>query len=332
MALEALPLVSLGVPVFNGEKDLSRCLESLLKQDYPNLEIVISDNGSTDGTSRIAEQYSRADPRVKYFRAERNRGSVWNFNRVFELSSGEYFAWTSHDDEREPSFVSACVERLEQDPDAVLSPGRVAVSLDPGDEILYVTHFDSFAGPSDVVARYREALSRLPPPAFYGLYRSSAIRKTKLFQPVIGTDLAFLHELVIHGPLAPIPRVMMRYRARESWSTIDQDAHTYLGVGAKPWWYVPFVVLFVDQGSRLLHAPIPSGLKMRLGAVLVRHQAQELARKVFIKSVGAICPRRYHERLARTICHRWFTNPNITVSREDMFFERVCKPQLGWWR
>jgi len=66
--------------------------------------------------------------------------------------------------------------------------------------------------------------------------------------------------------------------------------------------------------------------------VLVRHQARELARKVLIKTGGAVCPKRYQERLARTICRCWFTNPNVTVNREDVFFQRVCKPQLGWWR
>lgn len=332
MPSEPLPLVSLGVPVFNGEKELARCLDSLLRQDYPNLEIVISDNGSTDRTPQIGERYTRIDSRVRYFRAELNRGLVWNFNRVFELSSGKYFAWTSHDDEREPSFVSMCVERLEQQQDAVLSTGRVAVSIEPSDEIVYVAHFDNFAGQADAVTRYREALTSLPPPAFYGLYRSSAIGRTRLFQRVLGTDLAFLHELVIHGPLVPVPEVLMRYRARPSWNNVDQDARAYLGVDSKPWWYVPFVVLFLDQCSRLVHAPIPAHVKVRLGAVLVRHQGRELARRVVIELAGAVCQERYKERLARTICHRWFTNPNVTVIREDVFFERVCKPQMGWWR
>lgn len=327
-----LPLVSLGVPVFNGELLLSRCLDSLLKQDYPNLEIVISDNGSTDRTPEIGERYSRSDSRVKYFRAERNRGLPWNFNRVFELSSGSYFAWTSHDDEREPSFVSLCVDRLERRQDAVLSSGRVAVSIDPYDDVVYEAHFENVSGQADAVTRYRDALTSLPPPAFYGLYRSSAIRKTRLFQEVVGTDLAFLHELIIHGPLVPIPEVLMRYRARATWTTIDQDAGTFLGVAGKPWWYQPSVVLFVDQCSRLVYAPIPAGVKLRLAGVLVHHQSRELARKAFIKIAGAVCSERYRERLARTLCHRWFTSPNVTVSREDVFFQRVCKPQLGWWR
>lgn len=332
MGSTPIPLVSLGVPVFNGEEQLARCLDSLLKQDYPNLEIVISDNGSTDRTPQIAEQYARIDSRVRYFRAESNRGLVWNFNRVFELSSGKYFAWTSHDDEREPSFVSRCVESLERHQDAVLSPGRVAVSIEPHDDVIYVAHFESFAEQADAVTRYRDALTAVPPPAFYGLYRSSAMRKTRLFQEVVGTDLAFLHELAIYGPFAPVPEVLMRYRARATWNSIDQDARAFLGLDRKPWWYQPFFILFLDQCSRLIHAAIPAGIKLRLGAVLVGYHLRESGRKVFIKIAGIVCPYQYKERLARALCRRWFTNPNVTVNREDVFFHRVCKPQLGWWR
>ena len=84
------PLVSIGLPVFNGEKSLSNALNSLLKQDYANLEIIISDNGSTDRTSQICKDFMQKDSRIKYYRSSENRGSNWNFNRVFELSSGKY--------------------------------------------------------------------------------------------------------------------------------------------------------------------------------------------------------------------------------------------------
>lgn len=332
MGSERRPLVSLGVPVFNGEKGLARCLDSLLRQDYPNLEIVISDNGSVDDTPHIAERYCRLDSRVKFVRAEMNRGAPWNFNRVFELSSGTYFAWAAHDDERETSFVSECVSRLEEHPDAVLCTGHAAVSIDSSDEVLYVTRFDTFNGCIDVVDRYREALLRLPPTAIYGLYRSSAVRKTKLFQPAIATDMAFIRELIIHGPIVQVPKILFRYRARESWNTIDQDARMFLGVDRKPWWYVPFLVLFLNQSSRLVQAPIPLGVKVRLGWVLCRHQASEVALKVVLRIAGAACPTRHKEPLGRVLHRRWFANPNIEVGNADRYFERVGKPQLGWWR
>ena len=332
MKRDCHPLVSIGVPVFNGEAGLARSLDSLLSQDYPNLEIVVSDNGSTDSTWHIAERYSRADGRVKAFRADRNRGAPWNFNRVFELSSGEYFAWAAHDDERDPSFVSACVEQFEREPRAVLCSGYAAVSIDPSDEILYVARCDSLVGLPDVVERYREALRRLPPTAIYGLYRSSALRKTRLFEPVIATDIAFVQELVMYGAIVQVPKVLFSYRARTTWNTIEQDAWMFLGTSGKPWWYVPFVMLFLNKCSRLVLADIPLHLKLRLGTVLVVDQMAEMGVKIMLKMVGAVCPRAQREQVGRLLYGRWLANPNLVVNNEELFFERVCKPQLGWWR
>lgn len=332
MELDRYPLVSVGVPVFNGESGLSHCLDGLLSQDYPHLEIIISDNASTDATQSICERYARIEPRVKYLRADKNRGSGWNFNRVFELSSGEYFMWAAHDDEREPSFVSACVERLEQCPDAVLCQARTAVFIEGRDETLYRAGLDSFEGRIGLAERYRETLKRFPATALYGLYRSSAMRATKLFQNVIATDLAFIQELSIHGRFVQVPRVLFRYRARKTWNTIHQDARTFLGIERKPWWYPPFLLLFVNNSKRLGDAPIPAGAKLRLWIALAVHEARQLAFKAMLKIAGALCPEESKEKLGRALYTRWMHNPNIEVVSADLFFQRVCKPQLGWWR
>ena len=69
MEMENYPLVSIGMPVFNGEKGLANAIVSILKQDFPNLEIVISDNTSTDATPEICRDYTAKDPRVKYYRS-----------------------------------------------------------------------------------------------------------------------------------------------------------------------------------------------------------------------------------------------------------------------
>src|SRR6266699_1696184 len=117
----ALPLVSLGLPVYNGEQFLVACLDSLINQTYPRLEIVISDNASTDATQRICEEYARRDRRILYVRADHNGGSVWNHRRVLELSAGTLFRWCGADDIIAPEFIQACVEMLLAQPDAVLA-------------------------------------------------------------------------------------------------------------------------------------------------------------------------------------------------------------------
>ena len=82
------PLVSIGMPVYNGERYLEKSLVALLDQDYGNFELIISDNASTDRTPEICRAFVAKDGRVSYSRNDTNIGAVKNFNRAFELSSG----------------------------------------------------------------------------------------------------------------------------------------------------------------------------------------------------------------------------------------------------
>ena len=178
------PLVSIGVPVFNGEKGLAGALDSLIGQDYTNLEIIISDNGSTDATLKICGEYVQKDSRVRYCRSEENLGAIWNFNRVYELSSGKYFMWAAHDDSRDKSFVRECVEKMEQFPNAVVCHAQTEMFVEGHEEMLCLAHLDSFKGVTELMERYRETLRHVSPTIVYGLFRSSAMRKAKSLQRV----------------------------------------------------------------------------------------------------------------------------------------------------
>jgi glycosyltransferase involved in cell wall biosynthesis len=325
------PLVSVGVPVYNGEAGIGRALDGLLRQDYANLQIVISDNASTDSTPEICRRYAELDGRVKYVRSDRNRGSSWNFNRVLELSSGEYFMWAAHDDVRDPGFVSKCVAKLEREPDAVLCQSRTAMFIEGNSELLCTAHLDSFNGITDVVARYQETLKRFPATAFYGVYRTSAVRKTKVFQREIATDVAFIQELSIQGRFIQVPEVLFHYFGRPRWNTVDQDYRAIFGVDRKPWWYLPFVVLFRSHWTRIASAAIPMRTKVRLWGVLLRHELGQSMLKVAIKA-GRLSPDVWKERLGRAIYWRWMHSPNVEVACEALFVERVIKPKIGWWR
>lgn len=332
MAYEKTPLISIGVPVFNGEKGLARALDSLLQQDYTNLEIIISDNGSTDSTSEICEKYVLKDARIKYYRIEENLGSIFNFNRVFELSSGKYFMWAAHDDRREPSFVSACFEKMEQCPDAALCQTHTAMFIEGREEMLCIAHLDSFEDVPGLIGRYQETLKHFPATAIYGLYRSSAMRKTLMFQKVIATDLAFIQELSIYGEFVQVPKVLFNYFGREKWNTVDQDYRAFLGKDKKPWWYLPFVVLFCNHLKRVGYAAMPLGIKLRLGFVLIEHETRQLVLKILIKLAGRLCPEKWKKKLGCAIYWRWMHPANVQVGCSVLYLERVIKPRLGWWR
>src|SRR5688500_17690003 len=99
------PRVTVGVPVYNGEKLLAAALDSLLAQTYRNFKVIISDNASTDGTREIGESYARKDERVVYTRNEKNIGAAGNLNRLVALADTPYFKWAAYDDLIAPTFL-----------------------------------------------------------------------------------------------------------------------------------------------------------------------------------------------------------------------------------
>lgn len=115
------PLVSVGLPVHNGAAFLAEALDGLLAQEHSRLEILVSDNASTDGTQEIAEGYAARCENILYRRSPENIGALGNFQLVLDAAVGDYFMWAAHDDLRDPPFVEAMVRRLEEDPTAVLA-------------------------------------------------------------------------------------------------------------------------------------------------------------------------------------------------------------------
>jgi glycosyltransferase involved in cell wall biosynthesis len=118
---ERKPLITIGMPVYNGEKYLTAALDSLSSQDYKDIEILILDNASTDNTRIICSAFTKKDPRIKYQRNEKNIGIINNFNRVLQMSDSEYFMWAAYDDLWAQTFVSTLLEVLEKHKDAVLA-------------------------------------------------------------------------------------------------------------------------------------------------------------------------------------------------------------------
>ncbi|MGI8654648.1 MAG: glycosyltransferase [Pyrinomonadaceae bacterium] len=207
------PAVSIGMPVYNGERYLRAAIDSLLAQDYSDFELTISDNASEDKTEAICREYAARDPRIRYYRAEKNMGAVWNFNRVFELSRGEYFMWAAFDDLRDPQYIEQCVNALEKHPAAVLCCTDVQVIDEEGRE---VDESIVSRGIRPIGATRRERVSALARAIFwydiYGLIRSRALAQTRMALPVWGFDVILVLELCLLGEVIAIPKKLFLYR------------------------------------------------------------------------------------------------------------------------
>lgn len=209
------PRVSIGLPVYNGEKYLREAIESVLAQTFKNFELIISDNTSTDSTAEICRYYAKEDPRVKYFRNERNLGAARNFNRVFELSSGEFFKWLAADNAIEPQFLARCVDLLDNDPTVALACTKY-VQRDEFTNTLRNIDVDHNLRCPIAHKRFREVIDKivgrngnLP---IWGLVRSSILNQTHLIRPFIGSDDCLLIELALNGKFAQVSEYLKRLR------------------------------------------------------------------------------------------------------------------------
>ena len=207
------PRVSIGLPVYNGERFVSKAIDSLLAQTFRDFEIIICDNASTDGTEDICRRYANRDKRISYHRNSENIGAAANFNLTFELASGEYFKWAADDDLCAPDLLMRCVEVLDKDPSVVLCQSEV-VFIDEDGQIIKA--YDSKLhniGSSDPHLRFSD-LIRTDHWCFdvFGLIRSDALRQTPLIGAYASSDRNTLAALSLLGRFHRIPEYLFYSR------------------------------------------------------------------------------------------------------------------------
>jgi glycosyltransferase involved in cell wall biosynthesis len=220
-----LPIVSIGLPVFNGEDYLEAALDSLLAQTYTDFEIVLCDNASSDRTPEICQTYAAKDARIRYYRNPHNIGAAENFDRVFQLSRGKYFKWAAHDDLCKPTFLERCIEVLDHDLSVVLcmsEAGRIdwAGNEQPpkGDSPRPINSWE-------VTERFEAiVLKTFWSYEIFGLIRSSALKKLNLQRTNYGSDRVILAELSLQGRLVHVPEMLFFRRFHLKQSTCMQSA------------------------------------------------------------------------------------------------------------
>src|SRR5258706_15414830 len=206
------PRVSIGLPVYNGERYLRRALDSILAQDFKDFELIISDNASTDQTAVICREYGKRDSRIRFYQNDTNIGADPNHNRVFELARAQYFKWAAHDDECMPGLLGRCVEALDRSPEVVLAYPKAEL-IDENNQVMAINSSliaSDYTRPHRRLARvlYRVVWS-IPG---YGLHRSEALRKTRLVDSFVSSDYILFAELAMLGRIVEVPEVLFRRR------------------------------------------------------------------------------------------------------------------------
>ena len=212
------------MPVYNGEPYIGAALSSLLAQSFGDFELIVSDNASTDGTAEVCRAFATRDVRVKYSRSAENKGSAWNFNRVFELSTAPYFMWAAHDDLWDRCYVQRCVELLEAVPDAVLCSTRAAAIGSDGQWLKDLRMGPDLASDSPAERFRRFLVGSTAFHSFFGLMRTEAVRKTSLLRSCDGADELLLANLTLLGKSCEVPECLFYNRETSSRASRAYDA------------------------------------------------------------------------------------------------------------
>jgi glycosyltransferase involved in cell wall biosynthesis len=221
------PTLSVGLAVRNGKEVVGRCIESVLSQDFTDLELVICDNVSDDGTITLLEGYARSDPRIVLSVNEMNIGSHRNMSRVLDLSRGTLFRWISADDWLEPDCLSACVRALESHPDAIGVTTWFTIHTADGLS-RYEEYRGEFPTSPDPARRFERMLwffhagdAKYDP--VYGMYRRERLTRARPLRPSERNDWLLSAELALLGPIINVEK-RLAHRTREYPVGIDRDA------------------------------------------------------------------------------------------------------------
>lgn len=280
------PRLSIGLPVYNGDHFLKEILDAILAQTFEDFELLISDNASTDRTQEICQVYAARDKRIKYYRNELNIGGHRNFNRVFELATGEYFKWAAHDDICAPQFLERCVEVLDRNPSVVLCYTKIKVIDEQGtilnkncDENPLLTN-----SPKSQVRFRNLIIESFSKPyrglQLYGVMRRSILADTALLGDYSGADLVLIARLVLIGQFYQIPEYLFFNREHSQRSTRAMSS-PYL----RTTWFDPTIKqgklvfpkwrIFFEHLDSIKHASLSLGEKihcyLHLGTWLSKH-------------------------------------------------------------
>jgi glycosyltransferase involved in cell wall biosynthesis len=218
--ITAPPLVSVGLPVRNAETTIADVVGSVLAQDHENLELVITDNASTDDTETVCRELARGDARIVYCRQPENIGLLPNFVFAMYRAQGEYFRWIGDDDWLATDYVSRCLAALTARPDAVLATTFLEYTGPDGETADLVAYDPTPLASADPVDRVSAMLDALNAHEFvvdplYALMRRDrvvAIPRRNMFQE----DQAYAVKLALAGPWTHVPAVLAGRNVREA--------------------------------------------------------------------------------------------------------------------
>jgi glycosyltransferase involved in cell wall biosynthesis len=203
----AAPRVTVGVPVYNGARFLGETLDALRAQSLRDIEVIVADNASTDGSLEIAEKAAAEDPRFRVVTADRNRGVPWNFNRLVDAARAPAFMWNASDDVARPDHLLRCVQALDDAPEATIAFSRVVLIDATGNQVGEMDDDGLDFESLDPAARVRLFFARhvYQVIGFGGVIRTAALRDLGRLPQRYGGDLELAVRMAVRAPWVQVP-------------------------------------------------------------------------------------------------------------------------------
>jgi glycosyltransferase involved in cell wall biosynthesis len=221
---QMVALLTIGMPVFNGERFIREALDSILAQTFTDFELLIADNASNDATPEIIAEYAAADRRIRCVRHDHNLGSAGNHNYLVKAATTPLFKWAASDDLHAPTHVERCITALEERPD-LISAYTKTMRIDEHSRIIKPERYRLNTDADTAHVRFRNIIAK-PHSCFscFAVFRTEVIVKTACMQAYPASDRVFLAEIALHGRSAEVPEYLLFRRIHMGSHSAAPDA------------------------------------------------------------------------------------------------------------
>jgi len=193
--------VTIGIPTYNRSEQLQTLLESLLKQTYKGIEIIISDNNSSDNTEEVCAQYLDKFNQYTYIKQETNIGSKENFIHLFEICETKYFMWIADDDFIDHNYIKECMNYHQNGNYALVS--GVSIYYNNNGKKQFQGKTITLEDTNDSIRAYNFFRETRDNGIFYGIYNKKIVTSLTSFRRPIswGEDIIFLGHVAYQGKI-----------------------------------------------------------------------------------------------------------------------------------
>ncbi len=207
------PKISIVTPSFNQGEFLEETIQSVLDQNYPSLEYIVIDGGSTDQSKSILKKY---DKRLTYWVSEKDSGQSEAINKGFKKATGEITSWLCSDDLYEKDTLKTVAELFNVYPDAALLHGKTILFDSVGKELI------KGATPEDLALKYFAVIPYPQPSSFF---RKSALDQVGYLDESLhfGMDYELLLRIALNYPIQSVEQILSRYRLHDQSKTVRQQ-------------------------------------------------------------------------------------------------------------